>query len=157
MMNPSQSPRIALMITFWLFAAMFSTQASAAKDPIYTSFLNNKAVGGYDVVSYFEGDMKPVKGLKKFKTEYKGADWFFSSQQNQDAFIENPEKFQPQYGGYCAYAVALGDTVKGDPLQYHISDDKLYLNINAETKKIWLGEKESYIQKADDQWPDILN
>jgi len=144
------------MITFWLFTAVFSSQAHAAKAPVYTSFLNNKAVGGFDIVSYFQGDMKPLKGKNQFKTSYKDADWYFSSQENLDLFTANPEKYEPQYGGYCAYAVAHGDTVKGDPLQYHINDDKLYLNINAKYKKIWLDDKVNFIQKGDNQWPDLL-
>lgn len=156
MMGHSRNPSIALMITFWLIITVFSSQAHAAKAPIYTSFLNNKAVGGYDVVSYFQGDMKPIKGKKEFKFNYKDADWYFSSQENLDAFAANPEKYEPQYGGYCAYAVALGDTVKGDPLQYHINGDKLYLNINAKYKKIWLDDKINFIEKGDKQWPTLL-
>jgi len=146
----------ALLITIWLLTALFTTAAHADTSPIYTSFLNNKAVGGYDVVSYFQGDMKPVKGKKKFKTRYKGADWYFASKENLDLFTKNPAKYEPQYGGYCSYAVALGDTVKGDPLQYHISDNKLYLNINAKYKQIWLDDKDGYISKADSRWPDVL-
>jgi len=136
--------RIGLIIAF----SLISTQALAAKDPIYTSFLNNKAVGGYDVVSYFQGDGAPVKGSKKFKLEYKGADWYFSSQQNLDMFEKEPEKYAPQYGGYCAYALASNETVKGDPLEYHIHDDKLYLNINAKYKKIWVDDKINFITKG---------
>lgn len=144
--------RIGLILGFLLI----SFQAHAAKDPIYTSFLNNKAVGGYDAVSYFQNDGKPIKGSSEFKFEYKGADWLFASQQNLDLFKQEPEKYAPQYGGYCAYALASNETVKGDPLEYHIHNDKLYLNINAKYKKIWVEDKLDYISKGDANWPTAL-
>jgi len=145
--------RIMMVVTVLLM----STQVHAAKDPIYTSFLSNKAAGGYDVVTYFQGDGIPVKGLKQFKLEYKGADWYFSSQQNLDMFTQEPEKYAPQYGGYCAYALASNETVKGDPLQFHIHNDKLYLNINAKYKDIWIADKQNYIDKGDTNWPTVLD
>lgn len=145
--------QIGLLIALFLI----STQVYAAKDPIYTSLLSNKAAGGYDVVSYFQGDGVPTKGQKEFKIVYKGADWLFSSQQNMDTFEQEPEKYAPQYGGYCAYALASNETVKGDPLEYHIFEDKLYLNINAKYKKIWVDDKLNYIDKGDANWPTALN
>lgn len=145
--------RMALVVTFLLI----TTQANAAKSPIYTSLLSNKAVGGYDVVSYFQNNGKPTKGKNEFQLEYKGADWYFTSQQNLDAFNEDPEKYAPQFGGYCAYALASNETVKGDPLQYHIHNDKLYLNINAKYKKIWLADKPNFIRKGDANWPSALD
>lgn len=148
--------RTALVLIWCLYAALFASAAHAAKASIYTSYLNNTAVGGYDVVSYFKGDSKPIKGKKKFKASHQGANWLFANQENLDAFTDNPEKYQPQYGGYCAFAVAAGDTVKGDPLQYHIVDGKLYLNYNAKFNKIWFADKESFIEKANGQWPSLL-
>jgi len=136
---------------------LFSSRAMAADDPIYTPLLSNKAVSGYDVVSYFNGDQVPVKGKSEFSTEYKGAEWLFASQENLDTFLAEPMKYAPQYGGYCAYAVALGQTAKGDPLQYHINDGKLYLNINQDIRTKWLGNKQEYISKANDNWPNVLN
>lgn len=147
----------------WIqMAALFvlvslSGVAHAAKDPIYTSLLSNKAVGGYDTVSYFQGDGKPVKGDNKFSYEYKGAEWLFSSQANLDAFKQDPEKYAPKYGGYCAYAVANNATAKGDPLQYHIHEGKLYLNVNAKFAKIWVDDKINYIEKSEKFWPSVLN
>ena len=135
---------------------LFTGAAHAAKDPIYTPLLNNRAVGGYDVISYFTEDA-PVKGSKQFQTSYMGADWYFASQGNLDTFLADPGKYAPQYGGYCAYAAALGSTAKGDPLQYHLHDGKLFLNINQDIKQTWLGDKLNYIEKADKNWPDLLN
>lgn len=146
--------QIRLLLLMLLFTV--ASPSHAADDEIYTSFLNNRAVSGYDVVSYFNSDQKPVKGTKDFSTDYKGAQWLFSSQENLDAFKSDPEKYAPQYGGYCAYAVAIGQTAKGDPLQYHIDDGKLYLNINAKIKERWLANKPDYINKANNNWPTVL-
>ncbi len=126
-----------------------------AKDPIYKSFLSNAALGGYDAVAYFK-EGKPVKGNSKFKSEYQGADWLFSSEENLVAFKTNPQKFAPQYGGYCAWAVSQGYTAKGDPKHWAIHNNKLYLNYNADIQDKWLKAKESFITKADTNWPSVL-
>ena len=77
-----------------------------ALDPIYTGIFSDKAIKGYDTVAYFtEG--KPIKGKEQFSIEYMKATWLFSSQQNLDLFTGNPQKYAPQYGGYCAYACLL--------------------------------------------------
>ncbi len=155
--NKHNSKRRALL-KVTLLAGMVGSNAfvpSHAKDPIYTSFMDNNAVSGYDVVSYFQ-DGKPVEGSSRYSTEYKGANWQFSSAENLALFEADPEKYAPQYGGYCAYAVALGSTVKGDPLQWHIKEDKLYLNINKGIKQKWLGDVDNYISKADGNWPKVI-
>jgi len=136
-------------------AALVSTP-SYAKAPIYTSLFNNTAVSGYDAVSYFQ-DSGPVEGKKDFSTEYEGATWLFSSQENLDIFKAEPTKYAPQYGGYCAYAVGVGSTAKGDPLQWYIEDDKLYLNINKSIRKKWLDDIDNYIKTGDENWPKVLN
>ncbi len=137
-------------------ALYYSNAAFAAKDPIYTSLISNKAVGGYDVVSYYAGG-EPLEGSGDFETDYKGATWQFASQENLDAFLANPEKYEPQYGGYCAYAVSQGYTAKGDPLQYTLDDGKLYLNYNASVKSQWMANQAEFITQGDKNWPNVLN
>lgn len=135
-------------------ATLFSTQA-LAKSPVYTAFFNDLAVEGYDTVAYFS-DNKPVKGNSKYSTEYKGAEWHFSSMENLEKFKTAPEKYAPQYGGYCAWAVAQNNTAKGDPQQWTIFEDKLYLNYNTDIKNKWLVDKEGLISKADKHWPTLI-
>lgn len=144
--------KLAYLFFFVLIAA---PSISQAKDEIYTSFFSDKAVSGYDVVAYFtEG--KPVQGKSQLSTNYKGATWQFSSQQNLELFIANPEKYEPQYGGYCAYAVAKGDTASADPKQWSIIDGKLYLNYNEEINTTWKKDTKGYIESADRNWPNVL-
>lgn len=133
----------------------FTTSAHAAKPQIYTGFLSSAAVGGYDTVAYFTVG-RPVKGSGKYKTRWKGADWYFSSAQNLAKFKASPEKYAPQYGGYCAYGVSQGYAVKGDPLLWKIVNGKLYLNINRQVVKIWSKDIPGYVTKATAKWPGVL-
>ena len=137
---------------------LISSPAFAKKDPIYTATFSSTAVGGYDVTSYFgEQVTAPIKGNKQFKTEYQGATWLFVSQENLDKFTANPQNYAPQYGGYCAWAVAQGNTASGDPLLWTLHDGKLYLNYNKKINDKWLADKENFISSADNHWPAVLN
>jgi YHS domain-containing protein len=139
-----------------LFVALLSFHSNGiAESEIYTSFFSSSAVGGYDTVAYFTED-QPVKGLDEYRTTYKGAKWYFSSRKNLEMFIANPEKYAPQYGGYCAWAVAEGDTAKGDPLHWTLHNSKLYLNYDETIKHRWLKNKDDFISKGDANWPKVI-
>ncbi len=145
-----------IMILGTIFLSIFSALTYAA-DPIHTGFFSNKAISGYDAVSYFEAS-KPQQGKSNYKTEYQGADWYFTSEENLNKFVQNPKKYAPQYGGYCAWAVgAKNDTAPGDPLQWNIVDGKLYLNYDANIKSRWEKDISSFIREADKNWPDLVN
>jgi YHS domain-containing protein len=99
-----------------------SLQLIAQKAEVFNT--NGQAIRGYDAVAYFtEG--KPVKGDEKFVYNWKNANWYFSSKQNLDSFKINPEKFAPQYGGYCAYGMSQGHKAPTDADAWTIVDDKL--------------------------------
>lgn len=148
--NLSIIPKILFSL---LLILSFQAQAESK---IYTAFFSNLAVSGYDTVAYFR-EGKPVKGSDDFTTKYQGAVWQFKNQSNLDAFLLAPESYAPQYGGYCAWAVAQNSTAKGDPLQWYISDGKLYLNYNEDIRTKWLNDKDSLITKADKNWPAVIN
>jgi len=137
-----------------LGTSAFASPALADSAPIYTPLRNSIALGGYDTVSYFSG--KPMKGDKRFITEYKGASWRFATRANLDLFNANPEAFTPQYGGYCAWALAHGKLAKASPKSWLVEDGKLYLNFNARIQKQWLADKDEFITEADMRWPNIL-
>ncbi len=87
-----------------------------------------------------------------------GDKWHFSSAENRDLFAKNPEKYAPQYGGYCAYGAALGVTTISDPLAWKIVDGKLYLNVShAVASWIWEKDIPGYIAKADKNWPALVD
>lgn len=127
-----------------------------ATDPIFTPWSSNLAIRGYDPVAYFT-ENKAVKGVKEFETQWQGATWRFASQMNIDKFITDPEAWAPQYGGYCAYAVAKNSTASIDPEQFSIVEGKLYLNYNAKVQKQWLADQQNFIEQADINWPALLN
>lgn len=146
---------------FAAFLAVFTifiwTGQALADDPIYTGTFSNKALKGYDIVSYFTGDGFPVKGDEEFQTEWRGADWLFSSQENLNKFKASPEKYAPQYGGYCAWATAKGSLAKGDPLVYTLDNGKLYLNYDESINEDWLPRKAELIPVADEKYPDLVD
>ena len=152
----NQLSRTLAALGLAIAASLFSVTATAAKDPVYTSTFSSAAAGGYDVTAYFS-EAKPVKGKKAFTTEYKGANWYFASRANLNAFTQDPEKYAPQYGGYCAWAVAQGKTASGDPLYWTVHDDKLYLNYNKKINKRWLAKRDAFIVAGDKNWPEVLN
>ncbi|MFM2587519.1 YHS domain-containing (seleno)protein [Vibrio sp. TBV020] len=141
-----------------LFALILSVVSFSAfsADLVSTGIFSNKAVSGYDTVAYFtEG--KPVKGDSQWQTEYQGADWYFSSQDNLNKFKADPEAYAPQYGGYCAWAIsAKNDFASSDPKQWAIVDGKLYLNYNAEVKSWWDDDRNGHIVQADKNWPTLI-
>lgn len=116
---------------------------------------NGIAIRGYDTVAYFT-QSKPVEGSDSYTTEWSGATWKFASQENLDLFIAEPEKYAPQYGGYCAYGVAQGNLVKIEPEQWTILDNKLYLNYNEKLNKAWKKDIPGYIKTADELFNQLL-
>ena len=128
------------------------TQAVLAIDAIYTGFFSNEALRGYDHVAYFTQNM-PVEGSDSFTYEYMGATWKFSSRQHLDMFIAEPEKYAPQYGGYCAYAMANGETASAEPDLWTIHEGKLYLNYSRRINTRWKEDMLGYIEQADQEWP----
>ncbi|UUX49531.1 YHS domain-containing protein [Nisaea acidiphila] len=148
----------SVFIAFLLFTGGVMASAapsSASEDPVYTGFLSNVAVGGYDPVSYFSAT-GPVKGLPEFKLDYKGAEWHFANAANRDAFRQHPERYAPQYGGYCAWAVAQGKTAKGDPQNWRIVNGKLYLNYNSDIQTRWEQDIPGFVEAGDRNWPRVL-
>jgi len=145
-----------ILILLTLFGVVLFTplSAEAADDPIYTSWRNNIAVGGYDTVSFFKG--KPQEGRAEFSATHKGAEWHFQTEANRDLFLANPEAFSPAYGGYCAWAVANGKLAKGSPKHWYVEDGNLYLNYNARIRDRWLADKDGFIVKANKRWPEII-
>lgn len=141
--------------TMILMIGMIFSGLSFALDPVYTGFFSSEAIKGYDSVAYFT-ENKPVKGKSEFSLERDGATWLFASQENLDLFKADPEKYAPQYGGYCAYAVSQGTTASIKPELFTIHNGKLYLNYNEKINAQWSEKKDDFISKADVQWPKLL-
>lgn len=139
--------KILLGLSVFVSASLFAQQ-----DEIYVK--DNTAINGYDVVAYFK-EGKPVKGIAGFMVTYKGVNWLFSGKTNADLFKASPEKYEPQYGGYCAFGCSRGYKAKTSPDAWTIVDGKLYLNYNTDVRDTWNKDRQGYIKKADVNWIDI--
>ena len=129
--------------------------AASAKDAVYQSFFGT-AIDGTDPVAYFT-ENKPVKGSSDFAHEWNGATFHFASAESRDLFAANPEKYAPQYGGYCAWAVSQGYTASTDPEAWKIVDGKLYLNYSKSVQQTWEQDIPGNIAAGDGNWPKVLN
>lgn len=114
------------------------------------------AIRGFDTVAYFT-QSQAVKGSDEFTTQWMGATWLFASQEHKDLFTENPEKYAPQYGGYCAYGVAVDNLVKIEGDKWDIVDGKLYLNYNQKFQDQWRADITGFINIADEKFDALLD
>jgi hypothetical protein len=137
-----------------LLALALSTSATAWAGSVNQSFFGT-AVKGYDVVAYFtEGE--PVKGSSAHTFQWQGATWRFASAEHRDLFAASPADYAPQYGGYCAYAVATGYKADIDPEAWRLVDGRLYLNLSKSVQALWDQDIPGYIAKADANWPKLM-
>lgn len=116
---------------------------------------NALAAGGFDVVAYHT-KKQAIAGNAQFRVSWKGAEWHFSSQENLSLFVAAPESYAPQYGGYCAFAVAAGSTAPGDPKVWDVVNGKLYFNLSSGTQSSWRRDTAGQIQRGDANWPRII-
>lgn len=124
-----------------------------ALDPVFAD-KRGLAIRGADPVAYFtDGAYQP--GSPSFTTKWKGAEWRFVSAEHRDRFIANPERWAPQYGGYCAYAVSQNYTASINPEAFTVVGDKLYLNYSKKVEKAWRSNRDAYIRQADAHWPKL--
>lgn len=112
------------------------------------------ALHGYDPVAYF-AQAKPLRGSDSLVHVHDGAAYRFSSQENLAKFKQDPGRYVPQYGGFCAYGVSVGKKFDGDPHLWKIEDGKLYLNLNEEIYEAFLEDVDGNVRKADGNWPEI--
>ena len=137
------------LVPFILLTIFSAVQMNAQQKQVFTK--NNIAVNGYDVVAYFT-DSNAIKGTEEHTVSWKDAKWLFASAEHASLFKANPEKYVPQYGGYCAFGCSRGYKAKTDPDAWTIVNGKLYLNYNAAVKNTWSRDMENYIKKSDAAW-----
>ena len=153
-------PRIIIMagLILALLPPPVHAQEAAKRQAEFNLKNSMLAVEGYDVVSYFQG--KPQRGQKGLSYTYKGVTYRFTTPENLELFKSNPQRFEPQYGGWCAYAMGLdGSKVKIDPQTYKIVDGKLYLFYNFyfnNTLIDWNNNEQALQQAADTNWQKIM-
>lgn len=147
--------RVKILMAVVLFGFVLGWASTLQAEEIYTDFFSDKAISGYDPVAYFSVG-KAVKGRQEFMLEYLDVQWYFSSKENRARFKAEPNKYRPQYGGHCAWAVGANNAkAKGDAKFWKIVDGKLYLNYNQDIQDKWLVDSAGFIEKADKNWPGL--
>lgn len=145
-----------MKIAFKTIAALLLLSTSVfAADLVNVSGASKIALNGYDTVAFFT-DSKPVNGAPNITAEYKGATWFFASEEHKKLFTENPEKYAPQCGGYCAFGVSVGALFPVDITTWQVRNDKLYFNLNHDILKKFNEDFDGNVAKAEANWPKLV-
>ena len=141
--------------TLTLFCVLlFASLAHAGEPPVFAT--GKGAIRGYDPVAYFEVGAA-TRGKPEFSAEWQGATYRFANARHLALFEAEPQKYAPQYGGYCAYAVSQGYTASTVPEAWSIVDGKLYLNYSLRVRNLWNEDVPGHIAAADRNWPKVLD
>ncbi|HET9056006.1 MAG TPA: YHS domain-containing (seleno)protein [Chitinophagaceae bacterium] len=147
---------LAVLVLF-VSVSVFSQEALRKKQ--FNIDKKGIAIGGYDPVAYFKQG-KAVEGNKANAVVFEGVTYYFSSVENKEEFKKNPSKYEPEYGGWCAYAMGKnGEKVEIDPETFKIVNGKLYLFYNRffnNTLKSWNKDEANLHTKADEYWKKIF-
>ena len=142
-------------ITRALATLMLATSPLLAADLVNVSGASKAAVDGFDPVAFFT-DSKPVNGSPFITSTYEGATYYFASEEHKKLFEGNPDKYVPQYGGFCAFGVGEGALFPVDIRTWQVRDGKLYLNLNPDVLKKFNADFAGHIAKAEKNWPDLV-
>ncbi len=140
--------RILVLLVF----ALCSGRMAWAGEAVFSK--NDVAINGYDAVAYHT-ERKPVAGTPAHVQEWRGVVWQFASAANRDAFAQEPQRYAPQYGGYCAFAASHGALAATDPHAWTLHDGKLYLNYSDAVRAKWRQNIDDHIARADRNWPRL--
>ena len=136
-------------------AALGGAQAFFGSDDKTAYFAEDGvAIRGYDPVAYFDQG-EAAEGSAEHSLEWQGVTWQFASADHRRAFEQNPEKYAPAYGGFCAYAVAKDQLASIDPEAWKIVDGTLYLNYSKSIQEKWEQDIPGYLERAEMNWPDL--
>jgi YHS domain-containing protein len=137
-------------------AAMMLLSASClAGEVVNVSGVSKIALSGYDAVAFFT-DSKPVNGSPFITAEHRGATYFFANEEHKKLFTENPDRYVPQYGGFCAFGVGLDKLFPVDINTWQVRAGKLYLNLNGDILKKFNADFEDNVAKAEKNWPGLV-
>lgn len=165
---PGAAARTLTFMAMFAAAAMFagvcaltiSAMSGAGEDTAagkaikFYEYAGGIGAGGYDVVAYFS-ESAAQKGSAAHRAEWGGEEWHFVSSENREKFLRDPLRYIPQYGGHCAYGVANGYLVRGDPLAWSVREGRLYLNYSANIRLAWTADADGFIAAAAPNWKEL--
>jgi len=137
-----------------LFISLATSAFGQPKTPLNLD-KNSLAIQGYDAVAFFT-DNKPVKGDQKFSSSFKGATYIFSSKEHKELFDKEPAKYEPAFGGYCAYGVSRNKLVEIDPEAFQIVDGRLILQYSKGIRNDFNKDTQGNLAKANANWPGLI-
>jgi YHS domain-containing protein len=140
-------------IALAFLALLLSTSLPA--DLVNVAGASHIAIDGYDPVAFFT-DSKPVSGSPSISVTHLGAVYFFATEEHKRLFTQNPNKYVPQYGGFCAFGVGLDALFPVDIATWQIRNDKLYLNLNQDILQKFNADFDANVVKADKNWPGLV-
>lgn len=149
-----------LMRVCTVMLIFFAVSVAFAQDKKACNIDNsNIALQGYSPVSYLNLGLAQ-KGVKEFRSEYEKVVYYFTSAEQKATFDKNPEKYLPQYGGYCAFGVSVGAKFRVDPNKFIVKDGKYFLflyNLEVDAQQLWLKENNhaKLVGKADENWKKL--
>ena len=155
MKNSLKSIAALALLSVTAFAGLRLPAATMSHELVNVSGASKVAVAGYDTVAFFT-DAKPVNGSPFISSEYKGATYFFASEEHKALFTANPEHYVPQFGGFCAFGVAIDKVFPVDINTWQVRNDKLYLNLNPAILEKFNGDFDGNVTKANKNWPGLV-
>ena len=136
-------------------AAMLSIGGAPNDEIALWNQTNDVAISGYDTVSYFAKG-EAIEGKEEFQQRWQDATWLFAEAGHRDLFASDPERYAPQFGGFCATGMTYGATAKADPEVWAIIDDKLYLNFDEYAHEIFHDNVETNVANAERKWAEQI-
>ena len=149
---------IARRVVLGAAAALVGTAGAAVAQSRTGGTINQmhagQALKGYDPVAYFSG--RPAIGREDIAFEHGGGTYRFATQQNREAFMGNPQRYAPQYGGFCSWGVANGKLFDIDPVNgWEVRDGKLFVFFNAGVLGLWQADRAGLGARAQQNWPRL--
>jgi YHS domain-containing protein len=138
-----------------VLALMLLATPVFAADLVNVSGASHIAINGYDPVAFFT-DGKPVYGLPSISATHQGAVYFFATEEHKKMFTQTPDKYAPQYGGFCAFGAGLGALAPVDISTWQVRNGKLYLNFNSDILKKFNADFNGNVAKANQNWPGLV-
>lgn len=143
------------LLSVVMVVASLAVSSVAKEKVLVNTDANGVVLHGYDPVAYFT-DGAAVKGDAKYQARYEGSTYYFASEAHRELFKKSPIKYAPQYGGYCAMAVSMGQLEDGDPKMFLVHGDKLLLQRNEKAHQMFMSDPDRFHKKADQQWPALV-
>ena len=141
---------------FYVFVLLAGLSAFVAAKDLQNLGRDGVAIQGFDPVAFFT-DHKPVKGGPQFQSDYHGAKYYFASAEHKAAFDKEPVKYEPQFGGFCAYGASRGKTVPVKIETWEIVNGRLLLQYDLDVKSKFDKDPQGTLKRADENWPGLVD